>query len=221
MFKKIKNMVSLQDTLNLNTNGPAWVKGVTKENRSINWHRAIYMEIAEAIDSLNWKHWKALDSKEDMKNVEIEVVDVWHFIMSQAITDTNGNVKEATALIYKEFIYVQNTIYKQITLIDQLEEIARVAINGKNPIREFFIALELMPNLDMETMYSLYIGKNCLNAFRQDYGYKEVGVYIKIWNGKEDNVYMQEIIEKNRNITFDSLYKQLEDIYIPILKENR
>jgi hypothetical protein len=37
-----------------------------------------------------------------------------------------------------------------------------------------------------------YIGKNVLNRFRQDFGYKS-GEYIKIWNGKEDNEVLVEL----------------------------
>ena len=66
--------------------------------------------------------------------------------------------------------------------------------------------------LGFDELYSLYIGKNILNIFRQDHGYKD-GTYIKVWNGKEDNVVMQEILANNSNIGVDELYKELEKRY--------
>ena len=56
------------------------------------------------------------------------------------------------------------------------------------------------------------IGKNCLNKFRQDNGYKE-GTYIKEWNGREDNVVMIEIIETMENVSFDILDAELTKAY--------
>ena len=37
--------------------------------------------------------------------------------------------------------------------------------------------------------------KNVLNKFRQDNGYK-TGEYSKVWFGKEDNVHLEEILNK-------------------------
>jgi len=66
--------------------------------------------------------------------------------------------------------------------------------------------------LNLATLYALYIGKNTLNQFRQDNGYKE-GSYIKIWNGKEDNEVMQMILQEESSITPDELYKRLKGHY--------
>ncbi|KIM03153.1 MAG: dUTPase, partial [Sulfurovum sp. AS07-7] len=51
-----------------------------------------------------------------------------------------------------------------------------------------------------------------LNKFRQDHGYKD-GSYKKIWDEKEDNVIMQEILSNNSNITPECLYDELSKIY--------
>jgi hypothetical protein len=75
-----------------------------------------------------------------------------------------------------------------------------------------FIDVAIESGLNIDTLYRLYIGKNILNKFRQDHGYKE-GTYIKIWNGKEDNVTMQRILEENDNISPDELYTALEKAY--------
>lgn len=72
-----------------------------------------------------------------------------------------------------------------------------------------FIALAASFGLSFNELYLLYIGKNCLNEFRQNNGYKE-GTYTKIYNGLEDNVIMQNILNQNQNISYSKLYDQLE-----------
>ncbi|MDA0955505.1 MAG: dUTP diphosphatase, partial [Proteobacteria bacterium] len=48
--------------------------------------------------------------------------------------------------------------------------------------------------MDLAQLYRAYMGKNVLNAFRQDHGYK-VGRYEKVWQGREDNVHLVELEE--------------------------
>ena len=87
----IEQMFDLQRQLNDHTNGVMWVDGITKENRKISWYRCIYMEAAEAIDSFNWKHWKSINTDPDWANIKVELVDIWHFIMSESIRIKDEN----------------------------------------------------------------------------------------------------------------------------------
>ena len=48
-------------------------------------------------------------------------------------------------------------------------------------------------DLDFDRLFRTYVGKNVLNFFRQDHGYKD-GSYIKIWQGREDNEHLAEIL---------------------------
>jgi hypothetical protein len=75
-----------------------------------------------------------------------------------------------------------------------------------------FFGVAQLSGLDLEKLYLLYIGKNILNTFRQDHGYKE-GSYLKLWEGREDNVLMQEILESHKDISPEMLYKKLEEVY--------
>ena len=68
-MNQIERMFALQKQLNDQTNGEIWITGVTKENRKISWYRGIYMEVAEAIDSFNWKHWKNINDQPDWDNI--------------------------------------------------------------------------------------------------------------------------------------------------------
>ena len=47
--------------------------------------------------------------------------------------------------------------------------------------------------MDFDQLYRMYVGKNVLNFFRQDHGYKE-GNYIKVWQGREDNEHLAELL---------------------------
>ena len=46
---------------------------------------------------------------------------------------------------------------------------------------------------DLDTLFAQYVGKNMLNLFRQDNGYRE-GTYRKLWSGVEDNCHLAEIL---------------------------
>src|SRR5690606_16358645 len=58
-----------------------------------------------------------------------------------------------------------------------------------------FMAVLKDAGMDEEELYRQYIGKNVLNFFRQDNGYKQ-GTYVKIWNGLEDNEYLVQIMNQ-------------------------
>jgi hypothetical protein len=55
------------------------------------------------------------------------------------------------------------------------------------------VALLKGMGMTFEDLYSSYVGKNVLNFFRQDHGYQD-GTYKKIWDGREDNEHLVEIV---------------------------
>ena len=228
---KILLMLQLQAQLNESTNGEDWTKGVTKNGKTINWRRCIYMECAEMVDSFSWKHWKSINQEPDWENLQIEVVDVWHFIMSLAIENYSQTLRggvEDLALNISELpsfstIDTQNAKFAlQDEVIEKVENIIRLALEAgelklEELISEFF-DLAVMSGLDLETLYRLYVGKNILNQFRQDNGYKD-GSYVKVWDGEEDNVVMKRIWEENGDIKPELLYKELAKAYFSLNKQ--
>ena len=88
MSNDFERKLNKQKTLNDSTNGTAWIFGMNKFGKTINWFRTIHMELAETIDSYPWKHWKNISAEPDYKNVKIELVDIEHFILSQVIQTT-------------------------------------------------------------------------------------------------------------------------------------
>ncbi len=227
---KILLMLQLQNQLNDATNGEEWVKGITKNGKSINWKRCIYMECAEMVDSFAWKHWKAIDKEPDWANHQIEVVDVWHFIMSLAIENytvmMKGGVEDLAINIseleaFSKIDRSNKTFSQPSEIIEKVENLIRLSISIEElelekMISEFF-ELVFMSGLDLESLYRLYVGKNILNQFRQDNGYKD-GSYIKVWNGEEDNTVMKRIWETNANIKPDTLYEELHKVYTALAK---
>ena len=227
---KILLMLQLQNQLNDATNGEDWPKGITKNGKVINWNRCIYMECAEMVDSFSWKHWKSINQEPDWDNLQIEVIDVWHFIISLAIENYSKNLKggiEDLALnisqleSFSKIDLESSKFASQDEVIAKVENIILISLGKENLdlealISEFF-DLVVMSGLDLETLYRLYVGKNILNQFRQDNGYKD-GSYIKVWDGQEDNVVMKRIWEKNGDIKPDLLYKELTKLYLALTK---
>jgi dimeric dUTPase (all-alpha-NTP-PPase superfamily) len=227
---KILIMLQLQNQLNDSTNGDNWTKGVTKNGKVINWRRCIYMECAEMIDSFSWKHWKNIDAQPDWDNLQIEVVDVWHFIISLAIENYAQNMRGGVEDLGIEISNMQacskiNILNSKFASEDEImlkvESIMGIVLSKSELKLELLISeffdLVLMSGLDLNSLYTLYVGKNILNQFRQDNGYKE-GTYVKVWNGDEDNVVMKKIWEQNSDIRPDDLYKELSKVYLALNK---
>jgi len=227
---KILLMLQLQAQLNDATNGDDWVNGTTKNGKTINWKRCIYMECAEMIDSFSWKHWKAINKDPDWDNHQIEVIDVWHFIISLAIENYSQNLKGGVEDLainiaqlesFSKIDVSSKNFDTQDNVISKVENLMRMSLskdtlNIENLIKEFF-DLVVMSGLDLESLYRLYVGKNILNQFRQDNGYKD-GSYIKVWAGEEDNVVMKRVWEEDANIKPDALYKALTKLYLALNK---
>jgi len=217
---KLEEMFLLQKELNDSTNGTNWELGQNKYGKDINWLRCIHMEVAELIDSTPWKHWKNINSKPDMNNIHVELVDIWHFLMSYILQETN--VPKAVSLVNTHCIYEANEDVDVQTMVKESEKLSYISLaieTGNMPsfsgierfIDQFFRCCKIS-GLSFTWLQKLYIGKNCLNKFRQDHGYKE-GTYIKVWNGDEDNVVMVSILEIMEDVSFDDLYSKLESNY--------
>jgi len=226
----IQEMLAMQNALNEMTNGINWHSGVTQLGKKINWRRCIVMETAELIDSYPWKHWKAVDAKTDIENVRVELVDIWHFLLSLSLE--NLQLEEATdllndALAKHEYQAQQKNSpdLSSFTVIEQIEiheKMLTIALQTQAATADYITQLTqaffnscAVADLQFEQMYQIYMAKNVLNTFRQDHGYKE-GSYIKEWNGKEDNVVMFEIIEQMAVFSGDALYDSLKKRYIQL-----
>jgi len=228
MLEQIREMLRLQDNVNTISSHKDWRNWLTLTWKIINWKRCIYMETAEAIDSVSWKHWKNIEWGIDYENFKVELIDIWHFLMSYLLTkdsfdDTlkliyqNVDWNNAKVKLPSELNKDNNLALDDILLpYEELMELALLKTNSEEYrvkfIKQFFVCLD-SAWVSFQDLYILYIGKNVLNKFRQDNGYKE-WTYKKIWsNGEEDNVTMQKVLRENPDFSFDEVYAELEKEY--------
>jgi len=217
-------MLKLQQSLNDATNGLDWENGITQNGKKIDWRRCIYLEAAELVESYPWKHWKNIDASPDYENIKIEIVDIWHFIMSEALRlykiEKLGSIENIATMVskmegFQDFQQDKKSdtldVYSEIILVEDMIKIL-FCNKDNNALIVSFLTMSSKLNLKLPELYQLYIGKNILNKFRQNNGYKE-GSYIKIWNGEEDNVVMQTILKEKDDISPDALYQALTEAY--------
>lgn len=223
--QKLEEMYRLQERLNDDTNGPNWRDGVTKLGKVVNWKRCMVMESAELIDSFSWKHWKNVAGGIDIENIRIEMVDIWHFVMSYILRfHTPEEAAEISLEAMRESAVKLPAVWSEsdnarieellapfedfmaIALVKSDDEVYRLEL-----LEKFWECVDAV-GMSFDELYRLYIGKNALNQFRQTHGYKE-GTYIKVWNGREDNAVMQEILAKTPDITYEKLLEMLEGEY--------
>ena len=199
---QIKIMLDLQDSMNTK---------VTSNWREQNyeWYRAIWTECAELMDHYGWKWWKK--QVPDTEQVALELIDIWHFGLS--ILLQSGKTQEEIAT------HIQQELQKVTDGKDfrlDLEAFASATLAD----RQFHVSLfgQLMNGISMsfEELYRGYVGKNVLNFFRQDNGYKD-GSYRKHWHdGREDNEHLVELVQSldtTKTEFKDELYEALKKRY--------
>lgn len=213
---QIKEMLELQHQLNAVIN-PDWKKAKNS------WTRAIWVEAAELMDHIGWKWWKAQGT--NVAQAHIELVDIWHFILSQFAETGDDMDVVASELHHRLFdqgrrvIFIRNKIHSlnEMNLLDRVEAMASLAASGNDCTAAFAACCEEL-ELDWDELRRIYVGKNVLNLFRQANGYKQ-GTYIKDWNGAEDNVRLEETMKSSPHLSPADLFKQLGFAYARVQKE--
>ena len=84
MADKLEEIFKMQETLNKRIG--VETAGMTEEEKvkwTLNYLRAMQQEMAELTDSVPWKWW-AKYQKFDEQNARVEVVDLFHFLISMA-----------------------------------------------------------------------------------------------------------------------------------------
>lgn len=216
---QLVSMLEMQDGMNKKVN-PDWVAA------NNNWHRAIQVEAVEAIEHHGWKWWKKQNC--DMAQLRMELVDIWHFILSTVIQNTRGSIRFSTIEMISELNLSQKSvqfdnqyyILAKMSLLEKLDLMVGLSASKRTSLA-LFDSLLSDCGMSWVELFKQYTGKNVLNVFRQDYGYK-AGTYIKIWNGREDNEHLVEvldIIDLSVNNVHDELYQTLKSRYLLALNE--
>ncbi len=190
-----------QETIDLQKQFNEQVAPGWENNQNLDFWMAILDETVEVLSSKHWKWWK--DKRNfgniDWGNINVEMIDLFLFILSLAIKED-----------MEEVIY--------ITLSSA--EITQNGDSGKLPIRDgkFFdefwehfmtaVSLKTLPLViikwvefwyrsggNIEMLLKQYRVKAALNSIRQEFGYAS-GSYIKMWGDVEDNVVAWSMAEQ-------------------------
>jgi dimeric dUTPase (all-alpha-NTP-PPase superfamily) len=206
-------MLTLQANMNAKVN-PDWV------NAGYPYLRAIVVEGAEALEHHGWKWWKKQDC--DLEQLQMELVDIWHFTLSHILLEVQGNQELALKALMSYLDQSDTVLFDDKTfIIKDLDLLSKVELEiGLAAARRIniplFEALLSDCEMDWKELFCQYVGKNVLNFFRQDHGYKE-GTYNKHWeDGREDNEHLVEVmseIDSEHSEFQQMLYQSLKDRY--------
>lgn len=186
-------MLELQASMNRRVD-PDWVKAAYP------YLRAVLIEASEAMEHHGWKWWKHQAC--DLEQLQMELVDIFHFMLSDLLLKHRGEHQAAldelltTAAENTEQPTIdfdgQQYSLADMNLLDKLQLLAATAATGRNEIG-LFATIMADSTMSWTELFRQYTGKNVLNFFRQDNGYKE-GHYRKHWSGQEDNEHLVEIM---------------------------
>ena len=215
LTEQASTMLSLQTSMNIKVD-PNWVEA------RYPYLRAVIIEAAEAIEHHGWKWWKKQEKA--LPQLQMELIDIWHFILSEillrnqadqdksltALTDSLNDSSTQNVINFDD----QHIFINELDLIAKFELLIALSVSRRIELA-LFASIMTDCEISWTELYCQYVGKNVLNMFRQDKGYKE-GTYQKTWNGREDNEYLVEIIgslDSSRSEFKDEVYAALESAY--------
>ena len=177
-WKRLASMAALQRRHNEQIH-PQWAE------QGHEYYRAVWVECAELLDHFGWKWWKRHAADRDQ--VVLEVVDIWHFGLSELIRAGDMNQTLAKRL--------QASLAEPTRLDFRLavEELARSSLSSRGFDIDAFAGVMRSLPLTFDELYETYVAKNVLNVFRQANGYGS-GEYRKVWDGREDNEHLSELV---------------------------
>ena len=213
--------IELQKQFN-NSVASDWITDI--DNEKYDYWMAILDEANEVLNSRHWKWWKdsSKQGEVDWTNVQVEMVDLFLFIMSLNIQ--NGS----TDMLFSHLINHQmntdqsqfeqdpdqffNDFWNKFLMAVQMKNLPLVT----SSVVEFWFKL----GLDVNDLFIQYRIKSALNDIRQEFGYND-GNYIKHWlvpSGEklEDNIIAKQLvfgIELDEN-TIENMKSILRTYYL-------
>lgn len=185
MKQQLITMLEMQDAMNTKVH-PQW------REQGNEWYRAIWIESAELMDHYGWKWWKKQEI--DREQVVLELIDIWHFGISILLTSGRPLGEIASEMEFELQSQLREGEFEETDFRSDVEQFALDTLRTRGFNVASFARLMAGVGLTFDALYASYIGKNVLNFFRQDHGYKD-GSYIKLWAGKEDNQHLVEVLE--------------------------
>lgn len=192
--EQISYMLTLQDELNTLIH-PEW------KSQGFEWNIAALAELVEIKEWLGWKWWKKGYkqglTEENKKQIQIEVIDILHFMFSWELS-------------FAEFSESAETIADKLSagssIVEDIENsvpcVMQDCVAGDTVDWRSVGWLVNSAKLTAEQVYETYLSKYTLNIFRQDHGYK-TGEYAKHWlypalslQFQEDNWFLEKAIQQ-------------------------
>jgi hypothetical protein len=170
---------------------------------------ALSVNVISPKEHFGYKWWKKQEP--DLEQVRLEVIDIWHFGLSALFRD-GKDIEQIAGEIAAELIAYEP---RGLGVREATEALALDSLHTQSFSPSRFWDLMLATGLDFDSLYSAYVGKNVLNFFRQDNGYKE-GTYVKNWAGREDNEHLVDLVEPLDNSAgdfADQVYQALQQRY--------
>ncbi|GAC06734.1 dUTP diphosphatase [Paraglaciecola chathamensis] len=188
---QLNTMLTLQDGMNRKVN-PQWLSA------NYAYLRAAMIESVEGIEHHGWKWWKA--QHKDLPQLQMELVDIWHFALSSIIIQFGGDIEQSSSTIAQQLASNTSSVtfdgkdydFTRLDILDNLQLMAGLCAANRFDV-PLFIKIVEQAEMNADELYRQYVGKNVLNFFRQDNGYKE-GSYLKLWNGREDNEHLVDVL---------------------------
>lgn len=202
MQQRLITMLEMQDRMNRKVH-PDWI------NQNFAWYRALWIECGELVEHYGYKWWKKQEPA--WEQVRLEVVDIWHFGMSMRFDGSNTPAQIAGEILQE----LQEDPPAQLELPDVVEALAVHTLANRQFSASRFWSLMQAAGMTPDELFTAYIGKNVLNFFRQDHGYKD-GSYRKQWRGREDNEHLAELLEtidSGNPACAEQLYRALAERY--------
>ncbi|HET8685159.1 MAG TPA: dUTP diphosphatase, partial [Methanosarcina sp.] len=212
-------MLDIQSKLNEKL-GQDW------KSKKHDFRLAIAVETVEFIDHLPWKWWKAYRGPVNLEQARMELVDIWHFLLSMLLS-LEEDVLEKTLEALAEHISIYDdksmfSVDNVMNIIPQAKEFLGNSLGVSETVLPVYLYhLCLGFGLTFKDLYLQYVGKSVLNQFRWNNGYGDT--YIKQWFGQEDNQYLSEVLcAIQENVPQEGLegfiYSVLQDQYDEVLK---
>jgi dimeric dUTPase (all-alpha-NTP-PPase superfamily) len=222
-LEKFEWMRRTQESVNTAISGESWIPLGALAYR-IDFQMAAVAELMEFVDSgLGWKWW-AKSFTEDNSNSKMELVDVFHFLLSEDCIRGGLDHGERSATLEHKFLLAESLCKAYLAIPTDAETVPSEqdkkfsrTILLKKAVKQLIQSLVTtgmdidwvsfgtccyLTGLSINELYSTYLAKATLNVFRKDHGYKE-GNYKKTWsiNGSvgEDNFHLMAWLRANQD----------------------
>jgi len=214
--------IKIQESLN-DSVAPGWKED--KEQRKYDFWMAILDETTEVLNSRHWKWWK--DSNKmgnvDWDNVRVELIDLFHFILSIAIQH------DSSSIIFAQLANLETNKDRlkeprDEHFFEDFWQMFLMSLHTKNlpVIAVYWCDFWYRAGGDVNELFMEYRIKAALNKIRQEFGYGAKNTYQKLWVDKdtgamvEDNVMAWKLaqdVELNKD-TVETMTNKLRDYYL-------